>query len=112
MLFYTFISGRGSCGQLGLGDTLTKDLPEEIPALQEMNIISAAAGRNHSLFLTGKEFNTKYALYVLRFVPSLWIIQYYNAFILQLPNRFNFHSTEVYACSMSYYSIRQYYIHT
>ncbi|XP_059055129.1 protein RCC2 homolog [Achroia grisella] len=47
---YTF--GRNTCGQLGFGDTTTRDVPEVVPTLQGMNIIHAAVGRNHSLFVT------------------------------------------------------------
>nr|XP_034839609.1 protein RCC2 [Maniola hyperantus] len=47
---YTF--GRNSCGQLGLGDTTTRNVPELVPTLQGLNIIHAAVGRHHSLFVT------------------------------------------------------------
>ncbi|XP_039763322.1 protein RCC2 homolog [Pararge aegeria] len=47
---YTF--GRNTCGQLGFGDTTTRNLPELVPTLEGLNIIHAAAGRNHSLFVT------------------------------------------------------------
>ncbi|KAJ2954112.1 hypothetical protein O0L34_g2334 [Tuta absoluta] len=47
---YTF--GRNSCGQLGTGDTNTRNLPEPVPGLQGKNIIHAAVGRHHSLFVT------------------------------------------------------------
>ncbi|XP_061719088.1 protein RCC2 homolog [Cydia pomonella] len=47
---YTF--GRNGSGQLGFGDTTTRNVPEAVPALQGMNIIHAAVGRHHSLFVT------------------------------------------------------------
>ncbi|XP_052751385.1 protein RCC2 homolog [Galleria mellonella] len=47
---YTF--GRNACGQLGFGDTTTRDIPEAVPTLKGLNIIHAAVGRNHSLFVT------------------------------------------------------------
>ncbi|CAH2103711.1 unnamed protein product [Euphydryas editha] len=47
---YTF--GRNTCGQLGFGDTTTRNVPEAVPTLKGFNIIQAAAGRNHSLFVT------------------------------------------------------------
>ncbi|XP_017785225.1 PREDICTED: protein RCC2 homolog [Nicrophorus vespilloides] len=47
---YTF--GRNQHGQLGLDHVNTTDAPTEVPKLAELNVISAACGRNHSLFLT------------------------------------------------------------
>lgn len=44
--------GRNQFGQLGTGDTVTKEKPVVVPALEEMNIIGVATGRNHTLFLT------------------------------------------------------------
>ncbi|KAG7313221.1 hypothetical protein JYU34_000320 [Plutella xylostella] len=44
--------GRNNAGQLGHGDTTTRNLPELVPALKGMNIIHAACGRNHTLFVT------------------------------------------------------------
>ncbi|XP_045541786.1 protein RCC2 homolog [Papilio machaon] len=48
---YTF-GNRNTCGQLGFGDTVTRNVPELVPRLKGMNVIHAAAGRNHSLFVT------------------------------------------------------------
>ncbi|CAK1554674.1 unnamed protein product [Leptosia nina] len=48
---YTF--GRNTFGQLGFGDTTTRNVPELVPTLEGLNIIHAAVGRNHSLFVTG-----------------------------------------------------------
>uniref|UniRef100_A0A2A4JMU6 RCC1-like domain-containing protein n=1 Tax=Heliothis virescens TaxID=7102 RepID=A0A2A4JMU6_HELVI len=47
---YTF--GRNTCGQLGFGDTVTRNVPEPVPALKGKNIIHAAVGRHHTLFVT------------------------------------------------------------
>ncbi|XP_018574597.1 protein RCC2 homolog [Anoplophora glabripennis] len=44
--------GRNPFGQLGLDNTVTKNSPELVPALENMNIIGAACGRHHTLFLT------------------------------------------------------------
>lgn len=44
--------GRNQYGQLGIGNTTLMDNPTIVPALQEMNVIAAATGRNHTLFLT------------------------------------------------------------
>lgn len=44
--------GRNQFGQLGLDNTTTKEVPTIVPALGNMNVISAACGRNHTLFLT------------------------------------------------------------
>ncbi|XP_073956775.1 protein RCC2 [Choristoneura fumiferana] len=44
--------GRNTCGQLGMGDTTTRYVPEPIPTLQGMNVIHAAVGRHHTLFVT------------------------------------------------------------
>lgn len=46
--------GRNQYGQLGTGDLVTKDHPTLVTALENENIIGAACGRNHTLFLTGK----------------------------------------------------------
>ncbi|KAL0902086.1 hypothetical protein ABMA27_000039 [Loxostege sticticalis] len=47
-----FTFGRNTCGQLGFGDTTTRNVPEAVPALKGHNIIHAAVGRNHTLFVT------------------------------------------------------------
>nr|CAI5822151.1 unnamed protein product [Callosobruchus analis] len=44
--------GRNTYGQLGLDNTETKTTPTLVPALEKMNVIGAACGRNHTLFLT------------------------------------------------------------
>ncbi|KAJ8920772.1 hypothetical protein NQ315_004913 [Exocentrus adspersus] len=44
--------GRNPFGQLGLDHTVTKNTPQLVPALENMNIIGAACGRHHTLFLT------------------------------------------------------------
>ena len=49
-----FFTGRNEKGQLGLGNTTRKDVPTVVEALSEFNIVEAACGRNHTLFLTGK----------------------------------------------------------
>lgn len=48
-----FTFGRNTFGQLGLGDTETRDTPQLVEGLKGYNIIQAATGRNHTLFLTG-----------------------------------------------------------
>ncbi|KAH1004423.1 hypothetical protein HUJ05_005236 [Dendroctonus ponderosae] len=47
---YTF--GRNPQGQLGLDNTTSTAKPLLVPALEKMNVISAACGRHHTLFLT------------------------------------------------------------
>ncbi|XP_050302274.1 protein RCC2 homolog [Anthonomus grandis grandis] len=47
---YTF--GRNVNGQLGLDNTTSTSKPTLVPALEKMNVISAACGRHHTLFLT------------------------------------------------------------
>lgn len=47
------ITGRNENGQLGLGDTNRRDIPTVIPNLETLNIVDAACGKNHTLFLTG-----------------------------------------------------------
>ncbi|XP_023306324.2 protein RCC2 homolog [Lucilia cuprina] len=44
--------GRNPSGQLGLPDTKLCEKPTVIPALEKFNIVQAAVGRHHSLFLT------------------------------------------------------------
>lgn len=44
--------GRNQFGQLGQPELKTYEKPTIIPELEDVNIIQAACGRNHSLFLT------------------------------------------------------------
>lgn len=44
--------GRNPFGQLGLPDTKLCEMPTIIPALENLNVVQAAVGRHHSLFLT------------------------------------------------------------
>ncbi|CAH1104575.1 unnamed protein product [Psylliodes chrysocephalus] len=44
--------GRNPQGQLGLDDTASRTIPTLVPGLENMNIIGAACGRHHTLFLT------------------------------------------------------------
>lgn len=44
--------GRNPHGQLGLDNNLSQVTPQIVPALENMNIIGAACGRHHTLFLT------------------------------------------------------------
>ncbi|XP_055644647.1 protein RCC2 homolog [Toxorhynchites rutilus septentrionalis] len=44
--------GRNQFGQLGQADLKTLEKPTLVPGLENMNIIQAACGRNHTLFLT------------------------------------------------------------
>jgi alpha-tubulin suppressor-like RCC1 family protein len=44
--------GRNKFGQLGVDPTETKEIPTVVPGLENMNVIGAACGRNHTLFLT------------------------------------------------------------
>lgn len=43
--------GRNQYGQLGLNNTVTTDTPTVVSTLQDKNVIGAACGRNHTLFL-------------------------------------------------------------
>jgi len=47
---YTF--GRNDKAQLGHGDTKRRDIPTIVETLADFNIVDAACGRNHTLFLT------------------------------------------------------------
>lgn len=44
--------GRNPFGQLGLPDTKLCENPTIIPTLENVNVVQAAVGRHHSLFLT------------------------------------------------------------
>lgn len=44
--------GRNQFGQLGINNIITQDKPSLVTTLQDMNIIGAACGRNHTLILT------------------------------------------------------------
>lgn len=48
-----FFLGRNTFGQLGFGDTKRRDFPEPVPELIGKNIIYAATGKHHTLFVTG-----------------------------------------------------------
>lgn len=47
----TLTFGRNDKGQLGLGDTETRIVPEVVEALRDIDIVAAACGRSHTLFL-------------------------------------------------------------
>lgn len=46
--------GRNEKGQLGVADINRRDAPVRVDLLDSFNIVSAACGKNHTLFLTGK----------------------------------------------------------
>ncbi|KAL0277372.1 UNVERIFIED_CONTAM: hypothetical protein PYX00_004688 [Menopon gallinae] len=48
----TLAFGRNDKGQLGIGDTKTRDVPTLVESLKDYFIVGAATGRGHSLFLT------------------------------------------------------------
>lgn len=50
----TMTLGRNDKGQLGLGDTETRTTPTVIEALKNINIVAAACGRSHTLFLSSE----------------------------------------------------------
>lgn len=50
----TMTFGRNDKGQLGLGDTNTRVTPEFVEGLKGLDIVSAACGRSHTLFLTSE----------------------------------------------------------
>lgn len=54
LCFFSIKSGRNEKGQLGVGDLVRRDVPTQVEALKSINIVAAACGRNHTLFLTGE----------------------------------------------------------
>lgn len=48
----TMTFGRNDKGQLGLGDTETRTLPVIVDGLKGIDVVAAACGRSHTLFLT------------------------------------------------------------
>lgn len=48
--------GRNQHYQLGQPETTIYETPTLIPELENVNIIQAACGRNHTLFLTGMHY--------------------------------------------------------
>ncbi|GFN75829.1 protein rcc2-like [Plakobranchus ocellatus] len=50
-----YVWGRNEKGQLGLGNTERKDIPQLVETFEGQNIVDAACGRRHTLFLTGKD---------------------------------------------------------
>lgn len=46
--------GRNEKGQLGIGTTTRVETPVPVDNLADQNIVSAACGRNHTLFLTAE----------------------------------------------------------
>lgn len=48
----TYTVGRNGFGQLGINNTTTKFAPTLVPGLEDKNVIGAACGRHHTLFLT------------------------------------------------------------
>lgn len=53
-LIRIYISGRNNAYQLGHSDMDTVNLPTAVSGLEGFNIVDAAVGRNHTLFLTDK----------------------------------------------------------
>ena len=49
------ILGRNEAGQLGHGNVTRVDNPTEVSALDGLNIINVAIGKQHTLFVTGKK---------------------------------------------------------
>ena len=49
-----FCTGRNEKGQLGHGDTERRDKPTLVQCMEDVNVVDAACGKNHSLLLTGK----------------------------------------------------------
>lgn len=45
--------GRNPCGQLGQPELKTYEKPTLVSGLENVNIIQAACGRHHTLFLSG-----------------------------------------------------------
>ncbi len=48
------IAGRNEYGQLGHGDKERRDTPTLIETLEDLNIVDAACGRNHTLLISGE----------------------------------------------------------
>ncbi|OQR80194.1 protein RCC2-like [Tropilaelaps mercedesae] len=48
----TWVFGRNASGQLGICDTKARNIPVMVDALKESTVVAAAAGKNHTLFLT------------------------------------------------------------
>ncbi|XP_076472647.1 protein RCC2-like [Babylonia areolata] len=46
--------GRNEKGQLGVSDTNRRDVPTKVDLLDNFNIVAAACGKNHTLFLTDR----------------------------------------------------------
>ena len=46
-------SGRNDFGQLGLGDKNRRDVPSQIQAFGNVNVVRVACGKSHTLFLNG-----------------------------------------------------------
>ena len=75
------ILGRNEAGQLGHGNVTRVDNPTEVSALDGLNIIYVAIGKQHTLFVTGKVF---------------WASQY-----LQLVGRLQWASERYFSASLS-----------
>ena len=54
-LTYLALVGRNDKGQLGHGDTERRDVPTLVESLAGFNIVDAACGKSHTLFLSGTE---------------------------------------------------------
>lgn len=86
-----YFAGRNEAGQLGHGHTDRVDVPTVVSALEGLNIVQAACGKQHSLFVTGSKstlhsvlvytftlisgffhFMVPYAMKVLTFFSIQW----------------------------------------
>ncbi len=56
--------GRNDNGQLGLGDTIRRDEPTEVTALNGHKIVGGAVGRGHTLFLTSKVSSPLFKVFI------------------------------------------------
>ena len=72
-------AGRNDKGQLGLGHCERTDPPTVVESLSDFNIVDAACGRNHTLFLTGKPVREKtnnLGFYQVRHKPGCTVTEY------------------------------------
>jgi hypothetical protein len=103
-MIWCCISGRNEKGQLGVGNLNRVDKPTIVDCLSGYNIVDAACGRNHSLFLTGRYWQQSYFLHIYR--QKLFHLSYRYVLAANISHRPVRESAELENNNSSFLSLR------